>query len=63
MRTSNFVGPTKNNARAFVENLWTPKYEFEGLQEKFQNQRALYLMFVQSNNHLKMRDRLKADCS
>jgi len=39
-----------------VENLWTPKYEIEGLPRKFQNQRALCLVFLQGDNYLIMCD-------
>ena len=42
--------------KTLLENLWMPQYQIEEHPGIFQNQTALYLVALQSNNHLRMYD-------
>ena len=46
MQTLDFADPTKNSKRIFVEDLWTPLHQTEGLQEIFQNQIGLNSVYL-----------------
>ena len=58
MQTLDFVVPTRNSKRIFVEDLRIAQYQTEGLQEIFQNQILLYLVYLLGNDHLGMRNLL-----
>ena len=46
VQTSDFASPTRNSKIIFVENPWIPTHQIEGLQEIFQNQIALHLVYL-----------------
>ena len=62
MQTLDFVVPTRNSKRVFVEDLRIAQYQTEGLQEIFQNQILLDLVYLLGNFHVVMLNLLNSQC-